>query len=1376
MRKEILLVLFSVVFIAYSEISSAQISQGGTPFSFSVPDKSTIKQKVPAIIMPFVDVNQLRAEDVVADQIKNIPWRFGQDFDVDIDCKVEGVMDTLANGDKLWRINIISSGALSINFIFDQFQIPPGAQLFIYNNSKADLIGAFTDFNNRDDSVFATVPLRGDNVFIEYYEPSNADFEGVLHISSVIHGYRGLFEYEKAFGGSGSCNVNVACPQSAGMENQIRSVCHMIVGSYVCSGALINNTANDGTPYVLGADHCYYTPGSVIFWFNWQSATCSNPPSSPSYQSISGSTLKARNSATDFWLVQLSSAPPSNYNVYYSGWNRTIDNNLTGKFWGIHHPSGDIKKISWSTLGVSTTTYLQNPVPGNGTHWRITNWSDGTTTEGGSSGSPLFDPDGRIIGQLHGGYASCSSITSDWYGKLGVSWTGGGTNATRLSNWLDPGNTGVTTLNGYDPNIPSIQLDVQLFSIDVPLDAYCSLSTITPQVNIKNLGSQTLTSATVSYILNGGPAVNTSWTGSLATGQSSVVSFPSISLTLGANQTFVASVTNPNGGSDQNNSNNSLSKNFFVVDEFTLPFTENFNASTNLPSCWSIIDHQGNGQVWQFGTGGSMNGTTGNYAFLNSDAYGSGNSQNSDLVTPTINMTGYTNVTLNFTHYFRQYTGSSATLSYSINNGSTWITIQTWTTSTTNPASFSQIIPAVAGQSQVKFKWNFTGTWGYYWSIDDINITATPSCETPGVPVGLTAVSTGSTTADLSWSSGTPAGSPTVTYFWQIRTTGGSIVTSGSTTGTIATATGLSSNTTYNFRVYASTDCNSTFSSWSINSTNFTTYPTNPVAVGVNPSNVCLGSSSQLFAGGAQGTVYWYSGSCGGTFVGTGNPIVVTPTATTTYYARNYNGHFSTECASGTVTVHTLPGISTAIHGWLCGDGSVNLSVTDVPSGCTIDWYSASSGGTALSTGSEQYTTPFLSSTTTYYAESRNTTTGCVSSNRVPVTATIIPVPSTPLAGMLNSVCEGEALHLTSSTIPGATYTWTGPMGYTSLEQNPTVSQSAVPSMSGHYEVTAEVDGCTSQPGTVDVQIGEVFEYNTTATVCDGNTYLWRGTTYSVAGVYTESYQTVLGCDSLYRLELNVAPVVHQIETTETYEYFLPYIWHGQTIMASGTYNASYQSIWGCDSTFALHLTVFPDPIVKALNVKVYLEGLYSTSNPGTMNQAYHSTGPQYAPGIADMLDIQLYDASTSLTQPVYEQQNVGLQTDGTATIADLPFSLNGEYYIVILHRNSIETWSAQPVIFSGAGPIGYDFTTSSNKAYGNNQKHVGSSHYAIFGGNTNHDIVIDGSDMSQVDNAVTQFMSGYIPEDVNGDGIIDGSDMSIIDNNSTNFIEVKKP
>jgi M6 family metalloprotease-like protein/uncharacterized repeat protein (TIGR02543 family) len=158
----------------------------------------------------------------------------------------------------------------------------------------------------------------------------------------------------------------------------------------------------------------------------------------------------------------------------------------------------------------------------------------------------------------------------------------------------------------------------------------------------------------------------------------------------------------------------------------SLPFSENFNASTSLPDCWNIIDHQGNGQVWQFGTHTSgLTGTTGNYAYLNSDAYGNGNSQNSDLVTPLLNLSNYTDVTLYFNHYFLQWSGSSGTLSYSINGGSTWTQIQQWTTTSSNPASFSQVIAAVAGQENVKFKWNYTGSWGYYWDIDNIQITGT---------------------------------------------------------------------------------------------------------------------------------------------------------------------------------------------------------------------------------------------------------------------------------------------------------------------------------------------------------------------------------------------------------------------------------------------------------------------------------------------------------------------------------------------------------------------------------------------------------------------------------------------------------------------------
>jgi len=151
---------------------------------------------------------------------------------------------------------------------------------------------------------------------------------------------------------------------------------------------------------------------------------------------------------------------------------------------------------------------------------------------------------------------------------------------------------------------------------------------------------------------------------------------------------------------------------------YGLPFTESFSGFS-IPICWSQVDHVGNSQIWQCGAipNGSPNpALTGNYAFLNSYGFGSGNSQNADLITPTINLSMYSGVYLSFNHYFLSSAGSSGTLSYSINNGSTWTQIQQWTTTTANPAAFNQVIAGLGGQSQVKFKWNYTGSNGYYWA------------------------------------------------------------------------------------------------------------------------------------------------------------------------------------------------------------------------------------------------------------------------------------------------------------------------------------------------------------------------------------------------------------------------------------------------------------------------------------------------------------------------------------------------------------------------------------------------------------------------------------------------------------------------------------
>ena len=217
---------------------------------------------------------------------------------------------------------------------------------------------------------------------------------------------------------------------------------------------------------------------------------------------------------------------------------------------------------------------------------------------------------------------------------------------------------------------------------------------------------------------------------------------------------------------------------------FSLSFSESFSATT-IPSCWSQVDNQGNGQIWQFGviTGQTpLPVLTGNYAFLNSRGYGTGNTQNADLVTPVIDMTGYTGITLQFNHYFRSNAGSSGTVSYSINGGSTWTVLQTFTTTTANPAAFSQVVAAMAGQSQVKVKWNYTGTYGRYWGVDDVSITGTAGTPTLAVtppnqnvsavagttPFAVASNSSWTVVSDQTWCtvnpSGTGPGTITATY------------------------------------------------------------------------------------------------------------------------------------------------------------------------------------------------------------------------------------------------------------------------------------------------------------------------------------------------------------------------------------------------------------------------------------------------------------------------------------------------------------------------------------------------------------------------------------------------------------------------------------
>jgi hypothetical protein len=452
--------LFCLLSLCLSIDTMGQLSAGGVPFSFSrapVPDTAVITAGNPP------------ASDILAmeDELSPLPYRFAVNIPVSLDLDHSGNWET-SGSTRIWKATLKSPGALALILYFDRYRLPEGGKLFIYNPARTQLFGAYTSANNNRLSTFSAGLIYGDAVTIEYNSPAELPLPD-LHLSEVGHAYRGVTEpgkYPGGFNGSGPCHVNVNCEEGGNWQDQNRGVARIIVkrngGSTWCSGSLIDNVRHDGTPYFLTADHCGIGCSAEdlsqwIFFFNYESDECPDPLNEPPLKSLTGATLVAHggnagSTGSDFFLVRLNSEMPASYNAYFNGWSRETDPPSPSGV-SIHHPQGDIKKISTYTSPVLPARWSGNPAL---CYWRVA-WV-GTanghgTTEGGSSGSPLFDNSGRIIGTLTGGDSSCDSARlklPDYYGMFSWHWDKNGTDsASMLKCWLDPDNTNVMTLKGW---------------------------------------------------------------------------------------------------------------------------------------------------------------------------------------------------------------------------------------------------------------------------------------------------------------------------------------------------------------------------------------------------------------------------------------------------------------------------------------------------------------------------------------------------------------------------------------------------------------------------------------------------------------------------------------------------------------------------------------------------------------------------------------------------------------------------------------------------------------------------------------------------------------------------------------------------------------
>jgi lysyl endopeptidase len=437
---------------------NAQIAK--STFEYPLVKSTTSKE----FLLPKIDVKALLQQDSVeAEKGKRYAPRFAYAHEVNANTLNSGEWKNISNG-KLWQIHFKAQHNYSLGVIFNEFDIPNGAYVYIYNPTTNEKAGPFNNesaFNKK----LSVHPIRGKEIVVECFVPSNTPSSPKLAISHVSEAYKNVFNIasseimKKGFNSSGACNNNASCPEGDFWRDQIQSVALILLGNGTrwCSGCLIGNTDTTDTPYFLTAYHCVdkndngeitaAEANDVQLWsfiFNYESETCTPSKDSTLTHSITGSMLKASYYDTDMALLELSSPPPASFNAFYAGWDRSTS--AANNAFGVHHPSGDVKKISFEEDNlVSFDDFL----------WQVPNWDSGVT-EGGSSGSPLFNEQGRVVGQLLGGLATCTNLSdsnpnNDWdvYGKFHQSWNLGTNDDEKLSPWLDPTNSNSTFIEGY---------------------------------------------------------------------------------------------------------------------------------------------------------------------------------------------------------------------------------------------------------------------------------------------------------------------------------------------------------------------------------------------------------------------------------------------------------------------------------------------------------------------------------------------------------------------------------------------------------------------------------------------------------------------------------------------------------------------------------------------------------------------------------------------------------------------------------------------------------------------------------------------------------------------------------------------------------------
>ena len=412
---------------------------------------------VSVVSVPEVNSVALLVEDAAEDAEE--PLRFAHSVALNITPDTNGDWEALGVGGRIWRLRFHSAGATDLNLGFSRFRLPPGTTLHVISEDHDYYEGPYDHRDNKPHGELWLPVVPGNRAVIELYVPALTDYEPELRLSHIGVGYRDLFGLYGApnLAKQGSCNVDVVCQEGDEWRDQIASVAiYTRNGSRVCTGQMIADVPGSLRSFFLTAYHCRVTDlnaSTMVVYWNFESPRCGQLGGGSLEQNQTGGAVLASLRSTDFTLIELDDPPDPTYGVYYSGWDRSgvaPEGSVA-----IHHPDTDEKAISFNDDPLTTMDSCINS-GGEDTHWRVDNWELGTT-EPGSSGSGLWDPESKLlIGFLSGGQAACGNDEFDCYGKFSIACDGDDP-STRLRDWLDPEDTMVTSVEG-SPGVPFISL------------------------------------------------------------------------------------------------------------------------------------------------------------------------------------------------------------------------------------------------------------------------------------------------------------------------------------------------------------------------------------------------------------------------------------------------------------------------------------------------------------------------------------------------------------------------------------------------------------------------------------------------------------------------------------------------------------------------------------------------------------------------------------------------------------------------------------------------------------------------------------------------------------------------------------------------------